>query len=142
MLSQFKWYRRLRGGRWGKVSGLFYDHAWIRVTDACVEDVDEDYTKPVHRGGQGQTPPPDEIRPSPPPSPPTKKERAIKIVAEWLADSVTESNLQRAEAEAKRAGVFTTEEAARAVTDSGSDMGITVTNMQLNVVNQKGKDRA
>lgn len=43
MLSRFKWYRRLRGGRWGKVSGLFYDHQWIRVTDACVEDVDEDY---------------------------------------------------------------------------------------------------
>ena len=43
MLGQFKWYRRWRGGRWGKVTGLMWGHNWIRVGDECLDRVDEDY---------------------------------------------------------------------------------------------------
>lgn len=43
MLSNFQWYRRLRGGRWGRVSGWFWGKSWLRVTDACVEDCEEDW---------------------------------------------------------------------------------------------------
>jgi hypothetical protein len=44
MISHLKCYRRWRGGRWAKVNGLIWGHNWIRVTQECVERVDEDYT--------------------------------------------------------------------------------------------------
>jgi hypothetical protein len=45
MLGNFRWYRRLRGGRWAKVTGWFWGERWIRVTDACLEECQEDYRK-------------------------------------------------------------------------------------------------
>lgn len=43
MLSYFKWYRKWRGGRWAKITGLMFNVKWIKVSDACVERCDEDY---------------------------------------------------------------------------------------------------
>lgn len=42
-MSDFHWYRKLRGDRWAKVTGYFYGKRWVRVTDSCVEWVDEDW---------------------------------------------------------------------------------------------------
>lgn len=42
-LSYFKWYRKLRGGRWAQVTGLMFGKRWVRVEPECVERVDEDY---------------------------------------------------------------------------------------------------
>lgn len=38
-----RWWRRLRGGRWARVTGWFWGQRWVRVSDACVERVDEDW---------------------------------------------------------------------------------------------------
>jgi len=40
-MSYFQWWRRLRGGRWAKVTGLIFGYRWIRVNPECVEHVDE-----------------------------------------------------------------------------------------------------
>jgi hypothetical protein len=32
MLSYFKFYRRLRGGRWGRVTGWFFGYRWVRLS--------------------------------------------------------------------------------------------------------------
>ena len=37
-LSYLRWYRRWRGGRWARTS-----KNWLRVSDACVERIDEDW---------------------------------------------------------------------------------------------------
>lgn len=39
----WKWYRRMRGGRWATVTGWMWGRRWVRVTDAGVEPVEEDY---------------------------------------------------------------------------------------------------
>ena len=44
-ISDIRAYRKLRGGRWGKVTGYMWGWRWVRVTDECVERVDEDYRK-------------------------------------------------------------------------------------------------
>jgi len=49
MISHLKCYRRWRGGRWSKIGGLMWGHNWIRVTQECVERVDEDYTQTTAR---------------------------------------------------------------------------------------------
>lgn len=43
VISRFKCYRRWRGGRWARVTGLLWGRNWVRVSDACVERVDENY---------------------------------------------------------------------------------------------------
>lgn len=43
MFSHFQWWRRLRGGRWAKVTGWLWGFRWIRVGPECVERVDESY---------------------------------------------------------------------------------------------------
>ena len=43
MLARFQWWRRLRGGRWARCTGLVWGLNWIRVTDACAEAVEEDW---------------------------------------------------------------------------------------------------
>lgn len=45
MLSYFRWYRRMRGGRWGRVGGWFWGWRYVRVTDACRERIHEDWRK-------------------------------------------------------------------------------------------------
>lgn len=40
-MNRWRWYRRLRGGRWGRVSGYLWGHRWIHVGPECVERVDE-----------------------------------------------------------------------------------------------------
>ncbi len=42
-MSFFQWYRMLRGGRWAKVTGWLWGKRWVRVSDECVERVDEDW---------------------------------------------------------------------------------------------------
>ena len=42
MLSDFQWWRQLRGGRWSRVTGYFGTR-WVKVSDECVERVDEDW---------------------------------------------------------------------------------------------------
>jgi hypothetical protein len=44
-MSGFRWYRRLRGGKWAKVTGWFYGKRWVRVPDTCLEISDENYGK-------------------------------------------------------------------------------------------------
>lgn len=44
MITHLKCYRRWRGGRWGRVTGLMWGHRWVRVTPTCVERVEEDYS--------------------------------------------------------------------------------------------------
>ena len=36
MLRRFQWYRRLRGGRWVQVPGLFTDRNWVHVSNSYV----------------------------------------------------------------------------------------------------------
>ncbi len=43
-VSGFRSYRRFRGGRWGKVTGLMWGSRWVRVTPECLDRIDEDYT--------------------------------------------------------------------------------------------------
>ena len=43
MLSSFRWYRRLRGGRWSRVTGFMYGKRWVQVDDNCREACDEDW---------------------------------------------------------------------------------------------------
>lgn len=43
LLENFLWYRRMRRGRWARVTRLFYGKRWVRVGEECVERVDEDY---------------------------------------------------------------------------------------------------
>ncbi len=45
MLTQFRWYRRLQGGRWSTVCGMFWGRRWVRVSDACLERIDEDWRR-------------------------------------------------------------------------------------------------
>lgn len=40
-MSSFRWWRRLRGGKWAKVTGLMWGHRWILVPDSCRERIDE-----------------------------------------------------------------------------------------------------
>jgi hypothetical protein len=42
-LANFKWYRRMRGGRWATVCGMVWGRRWIRLPDACVERAEEDW---------------------------------------------------------------------------------------------------
>ena len=37
LLSSFQWYRRMRGGRWAKVTGYFWGQRWIRLGPECRE---------------------------------------------------------------------------------------------------------
>lgn len=39
-----QWYRRLRGGKWARVTGWLWGCRWIRVSADCVELVDEDWS--------------------------------------------------------------------------------------------------
>ena len=45
-LSYFKFYRKLRKGKWAKISSLvpFVPYRWIRVGAECDERVDEIYS--------------------------------------------------------------------------------------------------
>lgn len=43
-MSAFRWYRRWRGGRWARVTGYLWGHRWVRVSNECLERVDEDWT--------------------------------------------------------------------------------------------------
>jgi hypothetical protein len=45
-VSAFRWYRRWRGGRWARVAGMLWGHRWVRVTDGCLERVDEEWGVP------------------------------------------------------------------------------------------------
>ncbi len=40
---RFWWYRCFLGGRWTRVSGLFFNRKWVAVHPECVERVDEDW---------------------------------------------------------------------------------------------------
>ena len=44
MLSNFRWYRRWRGGKWAKVTGYLSGQRWVHCP-ASVEQVDENYTQ-------------------------------------------------------------------------------------------------
>lgn len=44
-LARLQWYRRWRGGKWGRVTGFLWGTNWIRVAD-CVtirEGYDEEW---------------------------------------------------------------------------------------------------
>ena len=43
VMGNFRWYRRLRGGRWARVTGLMFGMRWIRVPPECVERCEEDW---------------------------------------------------------------------------------------------------
>jgi hypothetical protein len=43
MIQNFQFYRKLRGGRWARVTGFLWGFRWIRVTSECVERIDEEY---------------------------------------------------------------------------------------------------
>jgi hypothetical protein len=45
-VSGFRWYRRWRGGRWARATGMLWGYRWVRVTPECRERVDEDWTVP------------------------------------------------------------------------------------------------
>lgn len=38
-------YRRLRGGKWARVTGWLWGHRWVRVPCECKEQTLEDYCK-------------------------------------------------------------------------------------------------
>lgn len=40
-LNRFQWFRRYKGGKWAKVSGLIFNTRWVQVPPSCVEPVDE-----------------------------------------------------------------------------------------------------
>ncbi len=42
-LRNYRWYRRLIGGRWAQVSGLLWNKRWVHISDECVETADEDW---------------------------------------------------------------------------------------------------
>lgn len=41
--TQLQFVRRLLGGRWARVTGLFWGRHWIMVPPECVEAVEEDW---------------------------------------------------------------------------------------------------
>ena len=43
ILGGFAWYRRLRGGRWGRYGGLLWGHNWMKLRDECVEKENENW---------------------------------------------------------------------------------------------------
>ncbi len=43
MLSRFRWYRRLRGGRWARVTSLWFGWRWFRMPNTALERADEDW---------------------------------------------------------------------------------------------------
>lgn len=45
MLSSFQWYRKMRGGRWAKVTGLMWGKRWVHLSPECVERDDENWEK-------------------------------------------------------------------------------------------------
>lgn len=45
MLSNFRWYRRWRGGKWAKVTGWLWGKRWVYCPQS-VEQVDENYNAP------------------------------------------------------------------------------------------------
>ena len=52
-LKHFRWYRRLRGGRWAQVTGWLFGKRWVRVPAVCIERVDEDYRPSVYQHSLG-----------------------------------------------------------------------------------------
>lgn len=45
LLANFQWYRKLRGGRWTLMTGLFWGKSWVRAPKECVEYCEEDWTR-------------------------------------------------------------------------------------------------
>lgn len=43
MIANFKWWRRYRGGRWARVTGLLWGLRWVRMPDSSIEPCEEDY---------------------------------------------------------------------------------------------------
>ncbi len=48
-MNRFRWWRRLRGGRWAAVTGWFWGRRWVRVSpSAFTGDAEvEDYNPPT-----------------------------------------------------------------------------------------------
>jgi hypothetical protein len=45
MLARFQWYRRWRGGKWARVTGLFWGKNWVRIPDESVERAEEHWVR-------------------------------------------------------------------------------------------------
>lgn len=45
MLSYFRWWRWLRGGRWARVTGWLWGKRWVQIPQECVEPHDEHHRK-------------------------------------------------------------------------------------------------
>lgn len=43
ILNNFQWYRRMRGGCWGKVTGLMFEHRWVKVGPECADRIEESW---------------------------------------------------------------------------------------------------
>lgn len=43
MLNHFKWYRRLRGGRWATVTGFMWGKRWIKLSPQSFVGPNVDY---------------------------------------------------------------------------------------------------
>jgi hypothetical protein len=43
MLSMFRIWRRIRGGRWARVTGYLWGKRWVRVTSWCMEESEENH---------------------------------------------------------------------------------------------------
>lgn len=41
MLSNFQWYRRLRGGKWARASGLLVSKRWYKLHEEAVDQPEE-----------------------------------------------------------------------------------------------------
>ncbi|MGA2905953.1 MAG: hypothetical protein ABSD98_19170 [Candidatus Korobacteraceae bacterium] len=44
-MNRFRWWRRLRGGRWAKMPGLLWGWRWVRLSpwDFVWDDCDENW---------------------------------------------------------------------------------------------------
>jgi hypothetical protein len=63
-LARFQWYRKWRGGKWARTTGLFWGRNWIRIhpADEVFERVEEDYTKQACSICVGCLPPGEQCR--------------------------------------------------------------------------------
>jgi hypothetical protein len=41
MFSSFAWYRRMRGGRWARVTGFLLGRRWVRLPEGSLERYEE-----------------------------------------------------------------------------------------------------
>jgi hypothetical protein len=56
-LARFQWYRRWRGGKWARTTGLFWGKNWDRIhpADECFERVEEEWpTRSLWRWPRGR----------------------------------------------------------------------------------------